>query len=128
MEVDQDAAAGEAAEAPAVPAAAPAEQPPPLDMAARDEARKPEVNVRELLYSWEQQDDHVKIYVSFDQCEELAGGVDESRVETEFGEWSILLVIRNKEEESGKPPLGLRLGDFHRRIQPDKCKCTVRDS
>jgi len=91
-----------------------------------DEAGKPEVAVRELTYAWQQSEDDVKIYIPFDQSEELSRGVDESRVKVEFGEWNFLLVISSKEE--GKIPLGLRLGDFHRRIAPDKCTCTVRSS
>eukprot|EP00928_Gymnodinium_smaydae_P060583 TRINITY_DN4429_c0_g1_i1.p1 TRINITY_DN4429_c0_g1~~TRINITY_DN4429_c0_g1_i1.p1 ORF type:complete len:386 (-),score=84.16 TRINITY_DN4429_c0_g1_i1:219-1376(-) len=91
-----------------------------------DEARKLDVAVRELKYSWQQSDDDVKIYVSFDQSSELEGGVDDSRVKVEFGEWSVLLVIDSL--ETGRTPLGLRLGDFHRRIAPDKCRCTVRSN
>merc|ERR1712083_511726 len=74
-------------------------------------------------YAWEQKEEDVKIYISFDQADELAGGVEESRVQVEYGEWSCLLVIQNDE---GKTPLGLRLGDFFRRIAPAKCRCTVR--
>eukprot|EP00419_Tripos_fusus_P004280 CAMPEP_0172682442 /NCGR_PEP_ID=MMETSP1074-20121228/18173_1 /TAXON_ID=2916 /ORGANISM="Ceratium fusus, Strain PA161109" /LENGTH=368 /DNA_ID=CAMNT_0013501127 /DNA_START=12 /DNA_END=1114 /DNA_ORIENTATION=- len=91
-----------------------------------DEASRPQCAVRELTYAWVQSDDDVKIYVPFDQSEELSGGVDESRVKVEFGEWSALLVINGTAE--GKPPLGLRLGDFHRRIAPERCTCTVRGS
>jgi len=91
-----------------------------------DEASRPECAVRELTYAWVQSDDDVKIYVPFDQSEELSAGVDESRVKVEFGEWSVLLVINGPAE--GKPPLGLRLGDFHRRIAPERCTCTVRGS
>jgi len=91
-----------------------------------DEASRPSCAVRELTYAWVQSDDDVKIYVPFDQSEELSGGVDESRVKVEFGEWSALLVINGTAK--GKPPLGLRLGDFHRRIAPERCTCTVRGS
>lgn len=102
------------------------EPPLPVDLNTRDEASKPDVNVRELTYAWEQTDDAVKVYVSFDQSEELQNGVNESDVSCEFGEWSFLLVIRSSVE--GRAPLGLRLGDFHRRAIPDRCTCTVRSS
>jgi len=100
--------------------------PPPVDLNTRDEASKPDVAVRELTYAWQQSDDDVKIYISFDQSEELQGGVDESRLSVDFGEWSVLLVIQST--VAGRTPLGLRLGDFHRRLLPDKCTCTVRSS
>ncbi|CAE8586708.1 unnamed protein product [Polarella glacialis] len=75
----------------------------------KDEVRKLDVQVREL------------------QCsDELEGGVDESRVEADFAEWSCLLLIKSNVE--GRAPLGLRLGDFHRRLAPEKCRCTVRGS
>lgn len=93
---------------------------------ASDEARRLDVAVRSLTYSWQQTDDHVKVYVAFDQSEELSGGVDKSRVQIEYGEWSILLLIQSTVE--GRVPLGLRLGDFHRRVDPEKCRCTVRSS
>lgn len=99
---------------------------PSIDLSVRDEASKPDVAVRELTYAWEQSDEHVKVYVSFDQSEELQNGVKESDVSCEFGEWSFCLVIRSSVE--GRSPLGLRLGDFHRRVIPDKCTCTVRSS
>jgi len=99
---------------------------PAVDLNTRDEASKPEVNVRELTYAWEQTDDAVKVYVSFDQSEELQNGVKESDVTCEFGEWSFLLVIRSHVE--GRAPLGLRLGDFHRRSWPERCTCTIRSS
>lgn len=91
-----------------------------------DEARKLDIDVRELTYAWQQSEEDVKIYVAFDQDDELRDGVDESRVQAEFGEWSILLVIKSTVE--GRTPLGLRLGDFHRRLAPERCKCTVRGS
>merc|ERR1712008_493084 len=52
-------------------------------------------DVRPLHYSWEQTDDEIKIYVFFDQCEELEGGVDEARVHVEYSEWNMLLLIQN---------------------------------
>ncbi|CAE8636162.1 unnamed protein product [Polarella glacialis] len=92
----------------------------------KDEVRKLDVQVRELQYAWQQSDEDIKIYVSFDQSDELEGGVDESRVEADFAEWSCLLLIKSNVE--GRAPLGLRLGDFHRRLAPEKCRCTVRGS
>lgn len=102
------------------------EQPRPVDLEARDEASKPDVVVRELTYAWQQTDDDVKIYISFDQHEELQSGVNEADLSCEFGEWSLLLVIRSPVE--GRTPLGLRLGDFHRRVVPGRCTCVVRSS
>lgn len=93
---------------------------------ASDEARKLDVAVRSLTYSWQQTDDHVKVYIPFDQSDELSSGVDKSRVQVEYGEWSVLLLIQSKVE--GRVPSGLRLGDFHRRVEPEKCRCTVRSS
>merc|ERR1712151_1464612 len=99
---------------------------PPATAQVLDEARKPDIAVRELSYSWQQSDDDVKVYISFEQSDELSSGVDESRVQVEYGEWSVLLVIRSDVE--GRAPLGLRLADFHKRIAPDKCRCVVRSS
>merc|ERR1719401_138310 len=99
---------------------------PPVDLSTRDEASRPSVVVRELTYAWQQTDDEIKIYVPFDQHEELQNAVSEDRMTCEFGEWSLLLVIRSTVE--GRAPLGLRLGDFHRRVLPDKCTCTIRGS
>merc|ERR1712087_316373 len=82
--------------------------------------------LQELKYAWQQTDEDIKIYISFDQSDELSDGVDESRVQVEYGEWSVLLVIQSK--VAGRTPLGLRLGDFHRRIAPENCRCTVRSS
>jgi len=98
----------------------------PLNLQGADEVRKLDFAVRELKYAWQQTDEDVKIYVAFDQSEELQGGVDESAVEVEFGEWNMLLLIRSSVD--GRPPFGLRLGDFHRRVAPDLCRCTVRGS
>lgn len=98
----------------------------PLSSGAPDEASKPKVDVRELTYSWHQTEEDVKIYIPFDQSDELSSGVDEDRVQIEYGEWSVLLTIRSS--VSGRAPLGLRLGDFHRRIDPALCRCTVRSS
>eukprot|EP00929_Paragymnodinium_shiwhaense_P102253 TRINITY_DN65443_c0_g1_i1.p1 TRINITY_DN65443_c0_g1~~TRINITY_DN65443_c0_g1_i1.p1 ORF type:complete len:417 (-),score=94.17 TRINITY_DN65443_c0_g1_i1:51-1301(-) len=98
----------------------------PVNTSSQDEARKPDMALRTLAYSWQQSDEDCKVYVSFDQCDELAKGVEESQVEVEFGEWSCLLVIRDT--APGKPPLGLRLGDFHKRLAPERCRCTVRSS
>lgn len=95
----------------------------------RDEASKPAMALRELTYAWQQTEEDIKIYISFDQSGELRDGVDESRVEVEYGEWSVLLVIRPPLGAApGQTPLGLRLGDFHRRVAPELCKCTVRSS
>lgn len=118
----EDRGAASLEEPPEEPPAAP----PPVDLTTRDEASKPDVAVRELTYAWQQSDDDVKIYIPFDQSEELQGGVDESRLSVDFGEWSVLLVIQST--VAGRTPLGLRLGDFHRRVLPDKCTCTVRSS
>merc|ERR1712176_1162163 len=85
-----------------------------------------DIVLQELKYAWQQTDEDIKIYISFDQSDELKDGVDESRVQVEYGEWSILLVICSTVD--GRTPLGLRLGDFHRRIAPAKCTCTVRSS
>lgn len=98
----------------------------PANSEVRDEARKLDVAVRELTYAWQQSEEDVKIYIPFDQSDELKDGVEESRIQVEYAEWSILLVIQSTVE--GRTPLGLRLGDFHRRIAPEKCRCTVRDS
>merc|ERR1712187_480689 len=92
----------------------------------QDEARKPDIVLRELKYAWQQTDEEVKVYISFDQSDELSDGVDESRVQVEYGEWSILLGIQST--VVGRTPLGLRLGDFHRRIAPENCQCIVRSS
>jgi tetratricopeptide (TPR) repeat protein len=100
--------------------------PLPVDLNVRDEASRPDVVVRALKYSWQQNDDDIKVYIAFDQSEELQKGVNESDVTCEFGEWSFLLVVRSQVE--GRAPLGLRLGDFHRRVIPDRCTCTVRSS
>mmetsp|Transcript_20564 Transcript_20564/g.57122 ORF Transcript_20564/g.57122 Transcript_20564/m.57122 type:complete len:173 (-) Transcript_20564:133-651(-) len=91
-----------------------------------DEAGRPEVTVRPLDYAWEQTDEEVKIYISFDQSDELRKGVPEERVSVEFGDWNLLVVIQSPVE--GRPPLGLRLGDFVRRVEPDRCKHIVRSS
>jgi len=98
----------------------------PASSEVQDDVRKLDVTVRELTYAWQQTEEDIKIYVSFDQSEELEGGVDESRVQVEFGEWSALLVIQST--VAGRAPLGLRLADFHRRVAPEKCRCTVRSS
>lgn len=127
--MEQDATAVAATEADAEaeePMEVQQEPPPPVDLNTRDEASKPDIAVRELTYSWQQTDEEVKVYVSFDQSEELQNGVNESDVSCEFGEWSLLLVIRSAIE--GRAPLGLRLGDFHKRVLPDRCTCTVRSS
>eukprot|EP00747_Dinoflagellata_sp_TGD_P057654 gnl/TRDRNA2_/TRDRNA2_150739_c0_seq1.p1 gnl/TRDRNA2_/TRDRNA2_150739_c0~~gnl/TRDRNA2_/TRDRNA2_150739_c0_seq1.p1 ORF type:complete len:155 (+),score=35.06 gnl/TRDRNA2_/TRDRNA2_150739_c0_seq1:64-528(+) len=95
------------------------------DLDALDEARRrPEVPVRMLTYAWEQTDEQLKIYVPFDQSDELADGVDEDFVTTEFGEWSVLLQIQSPVQ--GRQAFGLRIGDFSQRVVPDRCKCTVR--
>lgn len=91
-----------------------------------DEARRPEFFLRNLTYAWQQTDEELKVYVPFDQDEELQSGVEDSQVEVEFGEWSALLIIKSK--VSGRAPLGLRLGDFYRRVDPELCTCTVRGS
>jgi len=99
----------------------------PADHAAPlDEARKFDVSVRGLTYAWQQEDDAIKIYIPFDQAAELQSGVDESRVEVEFGEWSVRLQISSLVD--GSIPWGLRLGDFHKRIATEKSTCTVRGS
>lgn len=115
----------------------------PVTTLPLDEARRPEVALRQLSYAWQQSDEDIKIYISFDQADELHAGVDESRVEVEYGEWSVLLIIRPAPSPScdelgvcgevasdGRhvPPLGLRLGDFYRRLEPGMCRCTVRSS
>lgn len=90
---------------------------------AHDEAKKLDCAVRELTYAWQQTDAEVKVYVSFDQAEDLSD-VTESQVQSEFGEWSASLLIN---VDRGVP-FGLRLADFHRRVDPQRCKCTVRSS
>lgn len=102
------------------------ERHPATNMDVCDQASRPDINVRPLTYAWEQTDDEVKIYVPFDQCEELEEGIDASRAKVEFGEWNFLLVIAPK--SGGLTPLGLRLGDFHGRVDPSQCKMTVRSS
>lgn len=97
-----------------------------IDVDAQDEARRLDITVRPLTYAWEQTEETVKIYIPFDQSEELEGGVDRDRVTHDFGEWNILVVIESEVE--GRPPLGLRLGDFQQRIDPRKSKCVVRSS
>eukprot|EP00930_Biecheleria_cincta_P042072 TRINITY_DN28938_c0_g1_i2.p1 TRINITY_DN28938_c0_g1~~TRINITY_DN28938_c0_g1_i2.p1 ORF type:complete len:346 (-),score=88.53 TRINITY_DN28938_c0_g1_i2:95-1102(-) len=96
----------------------------PASSEVQDEAPKLSVEVRQLTYAWEQTDEQVKIYISFDQSDELEAGVEESRVKVDFGEWSASLVIDAAAE--GQTPWGLRLADFHRRVAPDRCSCTVR--
>eukprot|EP00812_Abedinium_dasypus_P009123 NODE_2836_length_867_cov_333.883005.p1 GENE.NODE_2836_length_867_cov_333.883005~~NODE_2836_length_867_cov_333.883005.p1 ORF type:complete len:225 (-),score=48.19 NODE_2836_length_867_cov_333.883005:176-826(-) len=96
-----------------------------IDLDARDEVGRPDVAVRPLTYAWEQTDDEVKIYVPFDQSEELSKGVDASAVKVEFGEWNVLLLIRSDE---GVAPLGLRIGDFHQRIDPKLSKLAIRSN
>jgi len=108
-----------------VPTPTPATVVQPVTTEVLDEARRLDIAVRELTYAWQQSEEDIKIYISFDQSDELKDGVDESRVQVEYGEWSFLLVIQNAE---GRTPLGLRLGDFHRRVAPEKCRCTVRSS
>ncbi|CAE7630576.1 Fkbp4 [Symbiodinium pilosum] len=90
---------------------------------AHDEAKKLDRAVRELTYAWQQTDDEVKVYVSFDQSDDLSD-VKDSQVQAEFGEWSASLLINVE----GGVPFGLRLADFHRRVDPARCKCTVRSS
>lgn len=96
-----------------------------IDVDAKDEAGRPDETVRPLVYSWQQTDAEMKIYVPFDQSEELGAGVKPSDVKVEFGEWNLLLVIR---ASAGKTPLGLRLGDFHQRIDPNLSKWAIRSS
>ncbi|CAK0857965.1 unnamed protein product [Prorocentrum cordatum] len=91
-----------------------------------DEAGKPEVQVRPLTYSWEQTESELKVYVQFDQHEELSGGVPKENVSVEFGEWNALLIIESP--VAGRIPFGLRLADFHRRVVPDMCTYAVRSS
>eukprot|EP00405_Crypthecodinium_cohnii_P026693 CAMPEP_0206495044 /NCGR_PEP_ID=MMETSP0324_2-20121206/48173_1 /ASSEMBLY_ACC=CAM_ASM_000836 /TAXON_ID=2866 /ORGANISM="Crypthecodinium cohnii, Strain Seligo" /LENGTH=182 /DNA_ID=CAMNT_0053978983 /DNA_START=85 /DNA_END=630 /DNA_ORIENTATION=- len=114
-------AGADAAEAAANHAAALAAAPAP-----QDEAPRATMDLRALAYSWDQEDHEVKIYVSFDQSEELAH-VDPANVSVEFGEWSVLLVIKNA-DGSQRPPWGLRLGDFQKRIDPDRSTYAVRSS
>lgn len=117
-------AASEEAAAPATAAAAAAAAAP---ASPRDEAARPEVQLRPLTYAWEQTDEEVKVYVPFDQCpEELERGLAEDDISIEYGEWSLLLLIPSKVE--GRMPLGLRLGDFQQRIDPERCNCAVRSS
>merc|ERR1712151_338234 len=80
--------------------------------------------VRPLTYAWEQTDEELKIYISFDQSEELSAGISEDCVDVEFGEWNLSLVLRT----GAATPLGLRLGDFQKRIDPDRCRMTIRSS
>eukprot|EP00927_Polykrikos_kofoidii_P080682 TRINITY_DN77626_c0_g1_i1.p1 TRINITY_DN77626_c0_g1~~TRINITY_DN77626_c0_g1_i1.p1 ORF type:complete len:195 (+),score=29.37 TRINITY_DN77626_c0_g1_i1:54-587(+) len=89
-----------------------------------DEVSRPEQTVRPLNYAWEQTDDEIKIYVEFDQSDELSAGVSEEAVSVEFAEWNLLLIIKSSCE--GKSPLGLRLGDFQHRVDPERCKVAVR--
>uniref|UniRef100_A0A7S1F0W2 peptidylprolyl isomerase n=1 Tax=Noctiluca scintillans TaxID=2966 RepID=A0A7S1F0W2_NOCSC len=97
-----------------------------IDTDALDDARKPEQAVRPLVYSHTQSEEEVKIYVSFDQHDELIDGVAASRVSCEFGEWSFFLQIQASEPDQA--PFGLRLGDFFRRVDPKLCKFAVRSS
>jgi len=127
----QSEVAAESAKKPAPPAEEPVgykepERHPATNMDVCDEASRPNITVRPLTYAWEQTDDDVKIYIPFDQCEELEGGVGTDRVKVEFGEWNFLVVIEGCSE--GRAPLGLRLGDFHARVAPSHCKMTVRSS
>lgn len=119
-------AAGSKAEEPqrAVEAAKGGSSVLPSNFEVQDEAPKLSVEVRQLTYAWEQADNYVKIYISFDQSDELQAGVEESRVKVDFGEWSASLVIDGSAE--GQAPWGLRLADFHRRVAPDRCSYTVR--
>ncbi|CAE7032142.1 FKBP4 [Symbiodinium natans] len=130
-EADLPAAAKQEEEPPA--AASPLEAPTPAraerrteprDLGeAHDEAKKLDRAVRELSYAWQQTDEEVKVYVSFDQSDDLLG-VKDTQVQAEFGEWSASLLI----SVDAGVPFGLRLADFHRRVDPEKCKCTVRSS
>ncbi|CAJ1455795.1 unnamed protein product [Effrenium voratum] len=99
------------------------EEEAPIDpLLVPDEAKKFETQVRELSYAWQQTDEEVKVYIPFDQSEELSN-LQESQVSAEFGEWSISVVI-----SVGAVPFGLRLGDLHRRLAPEKCRCSLRAS
>eukprot|EP00927_Polykrikos_kofoidii_P029642 TRINITY_DN25607_c0_g1_i1.p1 TRINITY_DN25607_c0_g1~~TRINITY_DN25607_c0_g1_i1.p1 ORF type:complete len:368 (+),score=81.66 TRINITY_DN25607_c0_g1_i1:144-1247(+) len=97
----------------------------PVDTDVKDEASKPDIALRELAYAWQQSEEEVKVYISFDQSDELTN-VDPSRVQVEYGEWSVLLMIKSTVE--GQTPWGLRLGDFHRRVDPSRCQCIVRST
>mmetsp|Transcript_10381 Transcript_10381/g.24999 ORF Transcript_10381/g.24999 Transcript_10381/m.24999 type:complete len:344 (+) Transcript_10381:32-1063(+) len=120
---EQEASERKAPEAPTPARAERAREARNLDQEVPDEAKKLECTVKELTYAWQQTDAEVKVYISFDQCDELAS-VKESQVKAEFGEWSASVVIQM---DSGVP-FGLRLADFHRRVAPERCKCTVRSS
>mmetsp|Transcript_35602 Transcript_35602/g.83233 ORF Transcript_35602/g.83233 Transcript_35602/m.83233 type:complete len:162 (+) Transcript_35602:87-572(+) len=94
----------------------------------RDEAPKPELDLRPVSYAWDQTEDFIKVYVAFDQEEELQRGVSEDQVSVEFGEWSVLIQIRSAEAGGSTSPFGVRIGDFQRRVDPDRCSYKVTSS
>merc|ERR1712083_676043 len=96
-------------------------------VAPPDEAPKPEFAVRPLTYAWDQTDEEVKIYISFDQRPELNSGVTEAHVNVEYGDWNLQVVIDDP-TTSGEKPFGLRLADFQWRIDPDHSRHVLRSS
>mmetsp|Transcript_43583 Transcript_43583/g.100442 ORF Transcript_43583/g.100442 Transcript_43583/m.100442 type:complete len:152 (+) Transcript_43583:55-510(+) len=93
----------------------------------QDEVPRPDQAVRPLTYAWDQSEDYIKVYVGFDQAEELAEGVSQDRVSVDFGEWNALVLIQ-PEAGNSKTPFGLRLGDFQRKVDPDRCSYAVHAS
>lgn len=123
-------AAEATAETPVTAAVTVAETPTPtraevkeVDLSVPDEAQKLQTTVRELTYAWQQTDAEVKVYIPFDQSEELAN-VQPSQVEVDFGEWSASVLLR----VGDTAPFGLRLTDFQRRLAPEKCSWALRSS
>eukprot|EP00439_Symbiodinium_sp_Y106_P008667 s386_g1.t1 len=64
----------------------------PAEASEEAPAEQPAPPEAELTYAWQQTDAEVKVYVSFDQAEDLTD-VTESQVQSEFGEWSASLLI-----------------------------------
>jgi len=127
LEVEKIPAAAPPTETPLAetPTPARAEKPREVDLSVPDEANKLQMAVRELTYAWQQTDAEVKVYIPFDQSEELTK-VQQSQVQVDFGEWSASVLIQL--EGSKKPPFGLRLTDFFRRLNPEKCSWHLRSS
>ncbi|CAK9023876.1 unnamed protein product [Durusdinium trenchii] len=121
-DVDSEVAVAQSEAPVEAPAAAEAEVDPVDPLTVPDEAPKLPTTVRELTYAWQQTDTEIKVYISFDQSEELQN-VKESQVKAAFGEWSATVLI-----ELGGRPFGLRLNDFHRRLAPEKCSWALQSS
>ncbi|CAE6921256.1 PPID [Symbiodinium sp. KB8] len=69
-----------------------ASEEPSAEASEQAPAEEPALPEAELTYAWQQTDAEVKVYVSFDQAEDLFD-VTESQVQSEFGEWSASLLI-----------------------------------